>query len=69
MHYYFKSFFIIKSSSGSFHEDPEDPVSFTGFSVVDYPSPTNPHKTLFKSDSEISYFLFILFLKSQANNK
>ena len=39
MHYYLKSFFIIKSSSGPCHEDPEDPVSFTGFSVVDYPIP------------------------------
>ena len=36
MHYYLKSFFIIKSSSGPCHEDP---VSFTGFSVVDYPIP------------------------------
>ena len=39
MHYYLKSFFIIKSSSVPWHEDPGDPVSFTGFSVVDYPIP------------------------------
>ena len=39
MHYYLKSFFIIKSSSGPCHEDPGDPVSLTGFSVVDYPIP------------------------------
>ena len=26
------------------------------------PSPTNPHKTRFKSDSEISYFFFDLFI-------
>ena len=39
MHYYLKSFFIIKSSSGPCHEDPGDPVSFTGFSVVNYPHP------------------------------
>ena len=41
-YYYLKSFFILKSSSGPCHEDPEDPVdpvSFTGFSVVDYPIP------------------------------
>ena len=36
MHYYLKLFFIIKSSSGPCHEDP---VLFTGFSVVDYPIP------------------------------
>ena len=51
-------FLIIKSSSGPCHEDP---VSFTGFSVVDYPIPANPHKTRLKSDSEISYFFFDLF--------
>ena len=30
---------LIRSSSGPCHEDPGDPVSFTGFSVVDYPIP------------------------------
>ena len=62
MHYYLKSIFIIKSSSGPCHKDPGDSVSFTRFSVVDHPIPTNPHKKKrLKSDSEISYFFFDLF--------
>ena len=36
---------IIESSSEPWHEDLGDPVPFTGFSVVDYLIPTNPHKT------------------------
>ena len=66
MHYYLKSFFIIKSSSGPNHEDPGDPISFTEFSVVDYPITI---KTRLKSDSEISYFFFDLFFFLKANNK
>ena len=39
MHYYLKSFFIIKSSSGPCHDQPGYPVSFTRFSMVDYSIP------------------------------
>ena len=61
MYNFLKSFFIIKSSSGPCHEDPGDPIYLTDFSMVDYTSSTNAHKTLLKSFLEIGYLFSNLF--------